>query len=115
MAADRTPALRPLSVGDVLDELFALYRRHFKTYVGIAALVHVPLALLALPLSAGSSDFVQRFGGRVADPSEALAAFGQWMVPLLLLLIPLFIVGTVLELAATCVVTADFYLGRQPT
>ena len=33
--------LRPLSLGEVLDRTFSLYRRHFLLFVGIAAIPHV--------------------------------------------------------------------------
>ena len=29
--------LRPLSVGEILDRTFTLYRRHFWLFIGIAA------------------------------------------------------------------------------
>lgn len=33
-----TNALRPLTVGELLDRIFVLYRRHFSLFVGIAAI-----------------------------------------------------------------------------
>jgi hypothetical protein len=38
--------LRPLSVGELLDTAFRLYRRHFWLFVGVVALVQAPLALV---------------------------------------------------------------------
>lgn len=40
--------LRPLSLGEVLDRTFSLYRRHFLLFIGIAAIPH--LLTLALGL-----------------------------------------------------------------
>ncbi len=37
--------LRPRSVGEILDQAFRLYRRHFLTFIAIIAVVHVPLQL----------------------------------------------------------------------
>jgi hypothetical protein len=37
--------LRPRTVGEVLDQAFRLYRRHFLTFIGIIAVVVVPLQL----------------------------------------------------------------------
>jgi len=48
--------LRPLSFGELLDEIFRVYRRHFWLFVSIALL----LALLAMGTSAGA------FGGPAA-------------------------------------------------
>ena len=39
--------LRPLEIGDVLDEIFRMYRRHFLLLAGIAVVFSVPLAALA--------------------------------------------------------------------
>jgi hypothetical protein len=41
-----TPHLRPMSIGDLLDAAFRLYRRHFLTFIGIAALLQVPFLIL---------------------------------------------------------------------
>jgi Membrane domain of glycerophosphoryl diester phosphodiesterase len=41
-----TPQLRPMSLGDLFDTAFRLYREHFVTFVGIVALLQVPLAIV---------------------------------------------------------------------
>jgi hypothetical protein len=43
---DHAPQLRPLSIGDLFDAAFRLYRARFWTLIAIAALVFVPSALL---------------------------------------------------------------------
>jgi hypothetical protein len=43
-----TTALRPMSVGELLDRSFFLYRKHFLLFVGIAALPHVVILALQL-------------------------------------------------------------------
>src|ERR1700682_966901 len=40
--------LRPLSLGEILDRTFSLYRRHFLLFIGITGLPH--LMILALNL-----------------------------------------------------------------
>lgn len=45
-----TPAplrLRPMEIGDLLDETFRMYRRHFLLFAGISAILSIPLAALA--------------------------------------------------------------------
>ena len=119
MAADRTPTLRPLALGDVLDELFALYRRGFKTFIGIAALVHVPLALLTLPLLPAYTTIMQRIADNPSDASALLTTFSETALVLLGLLVVVIVVasviGAILELAATCYATSALYLGHEPT
>ena len=41
-----SPPIRPLSVADLLDTAFRLYRAHFVVFVGIAAALLVPMALV---------------------------------------------------------------------
>ena len=38
--------LRPLEIGDLLDETFRMYRRHFVLFAGISAIVSIPVAAL---------------------------------------------------------------------
>lgn len=40
--------LRPLSVSDLIDETFQLYRRHFVLFVSISALLLIPLGIIQL-------------------------------------------------------------------
>jgi glycerophosphoryl diester phosphodiesterase family protein len=39
--------LRPLEIGDVLDETFRMYRRHFPLLAGISVIFSIPLAALS--------------------------------------------------------------------
>jgi hypothetical protein len=39
--------LRPLEIGDLLDETFRMYRRHFFLFAGISVVLSIPLAALA--------------------------------------------------------------------
>jgi hypothetical protein len=113
-AGDRAPTLRPLGVGDVLDELFAVYRRGFKTFLGITALVQVPLAILSLPLYAASS----RFGQRIVVTEDFMAAaeaFGGTIAAIGAVLAIFTIVGNILMTAATSYATSAIYLGQVPT
>ncbi|HJZ50067.1 MAG TPA: hypothetical protein VKE41_22995 [Roseiflexaceae bacterium] len=38
--------LRPMSISDMLDTAFRMYRQHFLTFIGIVALLQVPMAML---------------------------------------------------------------------
>jgi hypothetical protein len=44
------PRLRPMSIGDMFDAAFRLYRKHFVTFIGIAALLQVPMTIVQLVL-----------------------------------------------------------------
>lgn len=43
---DQSMVLYPLSLGQILDRAVRLYRRHFFTFLGIAACIQIPLILL---------------------------------------------------------------------
>ena len=65
--------LRPLSLGEILDRTFSLYRRHFLLFLGIAAIPH----LLTLALNLVQVFVLQ--AGRGSTPtrsSNGLMAFG---------------------------------------
>ncbi|HLH23983.1 MAG TPA: hypothetical protein VK066_15780 [Chloroflexota bacterium] len=114
MASDRAPSLRPLGVGDVLDESFAVYRRGFRTLVGIAAIVDIPLAIVSLgfvPLAVGMPRMYNVTSGTMPN-------FGPMMAPTiatLVVMVPLLTIGSILELSATCYATSVLYLGESPT
>ena len=46
MEAQALPTLRPLRLGELLDQAIRIYRRNFVTFIGIIALVYVPLMVL---------------------------------------------------------------------
>jgi hypothetical protein len=48
------PLLRPMEIGELLDEAFDLYRRSFGLFFGIAVLLYVPVVVLALAVPPGS-------------------------------------------------------------
>lgn len=46
-----SPRLRPMGIGDILDTVFRLYRQNFITFIGIVALLQVPVMLLQIILT----------------------------------------------------------------
>lgn len=65
--ATTTPQLRPMSIGDLLDSSFRLYRSQFVTFIGIVALLQVPSLILQL--------LIQLTVGR--GPFEAIMQFSM--------------------------------------
>ena len=47
MSATPPLRLRPLEIGDLLDETFRMYRRHFFLFAGLSVLVSIPSAALS--------------------------------------------------------------------
>ncbi len=86
------PALRPLSVGEILDVSFQLYRRHF------AALAMVALVCSGLPVLL--SLFIEASGGMLQHVWLTLAYYG------------IFVVLSAIATAATVFIVSESYLGR---
>ena len=106
--------LRPLTVGEILDSSFRLYRRRFGALVGGCAVVVIPLALvqLAVNLSAQKTTTVSRIGGYTYR-TTAVSGGTQ----LFLVLFGLFISGLNIALAqgAAMRILSDHYLGTETT
>jgi hypothetical protein len=65
--AQSLPNLRPLSLGELLDQAIRLYRRNFFKFIGIIAIVQIPITIIGLVISlVAFGDFFQR----IADPSS---------------------------------------------
>lgn len=94
-----THVLRPLSLGQLLDETFNLYRRNFLLFVGISAIPN--LALLALQLGLGTAAFSQSTDFVLAS----LTSLGSWFAALF--------AGSIVA-AATTFAVSDIYL-ETPT
>jgi len=73
-----TPFIRPLSLGELLDQAFRLYRKNFLTLVGIIAIPYIPLGLLqALAGYVMTSSLSDSLG--VTDPSSLLVNSNYWL------------------------------------
>jgi hypothetical protein len=69
--------LRPLEIGDLLDETFRLYRRHFLLFAGISVLLAVPsAALYGLALGVLSSGLADTSGlAESSNPPDLSIAY----------------------------------------
>jgi hypothetical protein len=95
--------LRPLSIGEILDRMFTLYRRHFVLFTGIAALPQ----LVNLAFNLGRTLFLNSPSTR---PSFGIIG-GLTFVAILLVAF----VTTLFAQAATILAVSDLYLGRPVT
>ncbi len=103
--------LRPLSLGELLDRTFFLYRRHFLLFVGIAAIPYsfffvVNLMSALLPVLARSA----AAGHMQSSGIAAVAASGG-----LLALVGAFVGGVafLFSVGATVYAVSEIYTGRQ--
>ena len=71
--------LRPLEIGDLLDETFRMYRRHFVLFAGISVLLSIPTAALYGIGFGLFGTFIQQAAPGVQPNFSALAT----MIPIL--------------------------------
>jgi uncharacterized membrane protein len=86
------PALRPLSMGEILDVSFQLYRRHFGALAMVAVICSGLPVLLSL--------FIEASGGMLQHLWLALLYYG------------IFVVLSAIATAATVFIVSESYLGR---
>jgi hypothetical protein len=111
-----TVELRPMSLGELLDRTFRLYRNHFLLFVGIMAIpamFSIPANVLVFSLQGSLMGGMAAHPGRPpAFPSPGLmAGIGAGYFAFLILLT---LVYSIAVAAATAAV-ADVYLGRTAT
>jgi hypothetical protein len=108
--------LRPLSLGEILDRTFTLYRRHFVLFLGITALPH--LLILALNLVQASITKLpelpvkppaEQFQGGLSSGLFAFGIFGALIALIVYLVAYLFSQG------GTIYAVSELYLGRTTT
>lgn len=76
-----TGAIRPLRMGEILDRAVRLYRRNFLQFVGIVALVQVPVTMVQILISVTTfAGAFERLGAALENPAAApgdpFAVFG---------------------------------------
>jgi hypothetical protein len=105
--------LRPLSLGEILDRTFTLYRSHFILFFGITAIPQLlVLALQLAQLFLGLTVVMPgtRGGAPILRPALTGASILVGVVSLVVLSI-----SYLLSQGATVSAVAELYLGRTPT
>ena len=104
--------LRPLSLGELLDRAFFLYRRNFLLFVGLAAIpylvfIAVGLGFVLLAKFAGPASPVSANHMPLAAP--AIGAIGGGIFVFVLIFLSLYL----LSAGATVFAVSEIYTGRQ--
>lgn len=113
MESQSLPSLRPLRLGELLDQAIRLYRRNFLTFVGIIAVVYVPVTILQTASSALLSSSM--FNGPFSTPQEIFSNYGYWIgmgSTFVLIFVQLFLVQGVAT-GALARAVGDNYLGKK--
>lgn len=103
--------LRPLSLGELLDRSFTLYRRHFITFVGIMAVPAAVTLLFSL-----SSQLVPHRAAQTASTLNPVSA-GWIMTGALfgMMLLLAYVLAYMVALGATTAAVSELYLDRPIT
>src|SRR5260370_17226944 len=73
--------LRPLEIGDLLDETFRIYRRHFLLFAGISLILAIPSAgLTGYSIFSLFSGFVQSANSTAPDFSGLVSSMAVLVV-----------------------------------
>lgn len=111
-------ALRPMTVGDILDQSFTIYRQSFVTLVGIVAIIHVPL--LVLQLIGGllfGTQLTDLFGARGATPALTTTQTAAILIGAALFVVAAIATGiaSIFQTGALAVVVSERFLGNTIT
>jgi hypothetical protein len=112
------PDLRPLTLGEILDRAVRLYRHNFANFIGIIALVQVPLSIIQLLLTVYNANQAVSTPAQFTSTRQYLESLtnsgylDQLGIQILLALISFVLVQGVATAALTRAV-ADNYLGRK--
>jgi hypothetical protein len=88
--------LRPLEVGDLLDETFRMYRRHFVLFAGLSVILSIPAAAISGFIYGQSAGILQATAlGQSPDLSnlQSILVVGAVFLVIDLALIPFFYVA----------------------
>ncbi|MGA8426128.1 MAG: hypothetical protein WB801_00885 [Candidatus Dormiibacterota bacterium] len=110
-----------MSISDLIDTIFSLYRHNFWLFVLVVAVVQVPYQIVSALLGLGvhaEPRFLRHFRGHKLDSAQLHQLFA-WLGPSLglrlLVLLLLLVVAFPLETAAFTKVVGDRYQGRPTT
>jgi hypothetical protein len=106
--------LQPLSLSDLFDEAFDLYKRNFLLFAGIVAFIHVPSSIIMGALLLRFTP--ERFGSSSPssnDPAQVSAAFG--FLGIMMLILVVYSVFYVLQSGALTLAVSERYLNRPIT
>jgi hypothetical protein len=113
METQAPPVLRPLRLGELLDQAIRLYRRNFLTFIGIIALVYVPLMILQTAsttlLTSSMTDVAS-----ARTPEEIFTNYAYWggLFSTFIITFVQFILVQGIATGALTRAVADNYLGK---
>jgi len=115
MTASSLPVLRPLGIGELLDQAIRQYRRSFLNFIGILAVVQIPIGLLQFAVSLvslQSNPALTNLNPRSVDaPSSLSPAYWASQAGTLFIALVSFVLVQGVATAAMTRAVSDNYLG----
>lgn len=109
--------LRPLTLGELFDRAFTLYRRNLWLFVGITAVPSVLALAMTITGQIGQMLFIKTAlagkAGQPPDPAAFLTAFGLFGAAAVLMVV--YIVLYMVALGATTFAVSEVNVGRRVT
>ncbi|HVB33805.1 MAG TPA: hypothetical protein VNJ52_05460 [Patescibacteria group bacterium] len=103
--------LRPMTLGEVLDRTFTIYKGNFWLFAGIVAIPYLLVVLFSLFYSSMLVSAIPA-GGRLATPGAVGRLFGATLAGASLFMLVYLCVFAAAQ-AATVVAVSELYLGRR--
>jgi hypothetical protein len=111
--------LRPLSIGELLDRTFSLYRRNFLLFIGVAAipqLLTLAFRFAQIMLAARKSTVVQPGPSEflAASPALSIASYSGGIL-LVIVVVIVYFIAYLFAQGGTVFAVSELYLGRATT
>ncbi len=107
--------LRPLSLGEILDRTFSMYRKHFVLFLGITTIPHLLILglnlaqVLMIAPAKVAAPRAEQFQGGTSGALLGLGVFGG------LIAVVVYVIAYLFAQGGTIYAVSDIYLGRPTT
>jgi len=106
--------LRPLTLGELLDRAWNLYRHHLFLFVGILAIPSVAMLIMSIVMQFLQPELPAPDSTEAVDPAQMIGAF-VWMGVGAVVLGTVYWISYAIALGATTIAVAELYRGRVPS
>ena len=106
--------LRPLSLAELLDRAFGMYRRHFLLFVGIMAIPSVVMLVFSVAIQFIQAPVAPPDPAAAPDPAQMIGA-AIWGGAVFVLMMILYWLTYAVALGASTTAVAELYKGEVPS
>lgn len=110
MGQPDAPVLRPLTIADILDQAIRLYRQNFALFLGIIALVYVPMGVVTAYLMYLYGTMT---AGMPDDPTQMDINYALLTLMPILVVLVVYLLGQPIAQGALAVAISRRYLGQE--